>query len=134
MRQILVAGTREHMEFCHDLIHFETYGTLPFQKAIEHIDGGLLKFKEVSVLPLSETLTVIELTPKGRRALKALSGIWNEMYVPSLKEQDWTLQDAYEASDAAASEFALSRERFEQERKAGKLAEIIARCPPIGMM
>lgn len=134
MKQMLLAGTPQHMEYCHDLIHFETFGTMRFQAALDHLEGGLLSFKEVSVFPLSETLTVIELTSKGRKIVKGVRWIWNDMYLPAFKKQDWTFEDAYEATQGSKSPFALSRERFEQERKAGRLNQIIARCPPIALL
>lgn len=134
MKQMLIAGTPEHMEFCQDFVHFDTFGTMRFQSALEHLENGLLSYEEISVFPLSETLTVIELTSKGRKALKGFRRIWNELYLPNFKEQDWTLRDAYEVSQGSPAEFALSRERFEKERKAGKLATVIAQCPPIELL
>ena len=131
MTKMLMFGQEEHRELCYHLAHFEDFGAMPVQQARELVEDGYLQLKEVHVLPFSASLTVIELTPKGLSESKKLRKLWDLVYEPDLKSSDWVMQDLYDEQRGTGVRFSLSLERFEKEKKAGRLNEVIASCPPL---
>ena len=134
--EMLVFGQEAHMEWCYDFVQFDTYGVMHFEQACEYLSSGHLKLAEVSVMPLNKTLTVIELTPSGRRVTKKVKKLWTHLYVPFFKQSDpnWTMEDAYVDNALEGNAFALSRQRFDTEKSEGRLSGIIAKCPAIGLL
>ena len=131
-------GSPQHCLWVLDFVNFETFGTMGFNHACENANHGYLKVSEIMLAPSANVLTVIELTAKGRDVSKKLHEIWKDFYEPVFINEvpNWEVPDPFTLSDTLSelvgfSQLALSRERFETERKAGKLNEIIKRCPPI---
>ena len=131
MSDMTILGHKEHRQICYCFAQLEAFGALEWNAAILFLEEGWLKVSEVSVLPLTEKLTVIELTPEGRKSLKAHLKLWTGVYLPHIDEADWVFRDEYILTKSKRSEFALTQDRFDSEVKAGNLSEVIARCTPI---
>ena len=65
MSRYLMLGQYEHLELCYSYVQFEAFGTMAFQIAQEFLNQNILRTKQVTLLPLSKPMRVIELTAKG---------------------------------------------------------------------
>ena len=126
-----IFGQKAHMEMCFCFVQFEAFGAMLYRPALDFLNDGVLDLEVVSLFPLSDTFSVVGLTAKGRKKSKACIKIWNTMYVPILKDSDKTLIDEFASEADPLLKFALSRDRFENERKAGNFSKVLNYCPVI---
>lgn len=118
-------------EKVHSFKLFDVFGIMPVVNAVEFINAGLFRVEEISVLPLTQTLTVIHLTQQGREASKNFLSVWALGYEPFMESRGIKLIDEYANVQGSGLPFALSISRFEAEQKAGRLSKVISMCPNI---
>ena len=134
MKKMIVLGQEEHISMCYNFVQFGAFGTMSFQEAMDQLADGCLQHEEVAMPPIAETFSVVVLTEKGREVLKNMQAIWDTIYVPMLEDPAFQLEDEYEIDPLLSSEFVMSRERLELERRAGRLNKVLERCPKIELL
>ncbi len=125
----VLLGEDEHINICHSFAHFAAFGIMEHSMAVMHLDGRSLRSQDVLVPPLSKPVTVIALTPKGRKESKACMKIWKTFYMPLIKPPHNKLTDDYVAGEGEG--FMISHERLKQELAKGNLQEVIKKCLPV---
>ena len=136
MKPLSVRSPEQHLFLCYEFVQLSTFGIMRSDDAIYHLNQDWLKLKEVSLFPLAGTLTLIELTQKGRVECNRFIKFWENGYLQALETEDpgWVLQDEYVLSKDINQVFALTQERFDREKREGRLSEVIRRCPAIETM
>lgn len=134
MKKMIVLGQEEHISMCYNFVQFGAFGTMSFQEAMDQLNEGHLEFDEVAIPPFAKAFSVVDFTDKGRDFLSNMRKIWDEIYRPQLEDPALPLQDEYEIDPVLSSEFVMSRERLELERRAGRLNKVLGRCPKIELL
>lgn len=134
MKKMIVLGQEEHIWMCYNFVQFDAFGTMSFQEAMDQLHEGHLKFDEVAIPPFAKAFSVVEFTDAGRDFLCNMQKIWDEIYRPQFEDPAFSLHDEYKIDPLISSEFVMSRERLELERRAGRLNKVLERCPKIELL
>jgi len=133
MSRMIMVGQEEHRLICYNFVQFEAFGIMDFEEAIDQIEMGHLKTKEVVIPLFTESFTVISLTGAGRKYSDNMKRIWHSIYVPAMENDDFQLSDEYELNANHERKFAMSRQRFDREKQARRLSKVLNQCPRIDL-
>lgn len=124
-------GSREHLKYCYSFMQLEAFGAMHLSQAIENLEEGVIVEQDVSLLPLSTPFKIIKLTGRGRKVSRNCLKLWNDIYLPAFKEGEFKRVDEYASSKVGENIFAINFERFQKEREAGRVNQMISKCPPM---
>lgn len=127
MRRFIVLGEKEHCFQCQKIIHFADHGTLLKHEAEYLEDWLFLRSRETTFFPMARKILTFEMTPKGRKSVKAFRKLWKHVYVPVIGLDTDVIPDAYLEEGRECQEWVYSTDRLEKERKSGRLQTVMKR-------
>lgn len=111
---------------CKIFLQFQKYGVVIEYDAYILEDQGLIRRKEYKFPEAAEPKKLYRLTDFGKRKRRRIQDRWSNHFVQKYALKSDDVPDFYLAVGPDYC-WAFSKERLEQERKAGRFAEAISR-------